>query len=735
MSSRLDLLDVYPGADSAGGNPTPHMPSPRVEHFDGEVPPNLSPLDAFAMQSRALARQLDESMRRDRRMSRLPPQSVARSLSQPRPGYFRSGPDQASRRAARSPDPNAHHAFAEEPKFRPQSQHPRISGLSILHSEEDDSDLAPIPDADPNKGLAGEYFHSLRAESPEEDPSLQNSSTSTLSTNTMPHIRTPSTSRESSYDSIPPPSAASATLAPASPIPPSLYYNNGQVESSDDDYTSSNGGSTWSKSRKLSTGSGISMPHSPMSPFVRSHPRSPSVSSEASNYLPRPSFNFSRPLSRSSTSMSLPAPSPVISSETPSQSNSNASTPAIDQRPTNGIRRENKPAPIVLGAGPMSVVGEEPPSSAVSSYVYAKYSLPRGRMVSRNSLVFAGLQTPHFEWKEPLFQSSPTSEYPPSPEARSKEPPVNIASDAPTPKPGAEAALDVATRVDPLDTVPAATVRQSHEIVRETGERPVLQRSYSERLDDTMSVSTESNSTIRPLTAKTTATTSPVMEQTAEEHVEKGIECHEKGALQESTYHLRIAAKQNHPTGMLLYALACRHGWGMRANQKEGVQWLRKAVDSAGLEIGEDDEAPTGGKDPAARKARRAQFALGIYELGVSHLNGWGIEQDKVLALRCFEIASQWGDADALAEAGFCYAEGIGCKKNLKKAAHYYRLAEAKGISMVGNSWIYKDKYMSDEDDSKRSRQSRERDTGASEKKPRSKSRTRSIFARKRPTA
>lgn len=46
-----------------------------------------------------------------------------------------------------------------------------------------------------------------------------------------------------------------------------------------------------------------------------------------------------------------------------------------------------------------------------------------------------------------------------------------------------------------------------------------------------------------------------------------------------------------------------------------------------------------------------------------------------------------WGDVDALAEAGFCYAKGIGCKKNLKKAAKLYRLAEAKGMSMVGNSW------------------------------------------------
>jgi TPR repeat protein len=51
-------------------------------------------------------------------------------------------------------------------------------------------------------------------------------------------------------------------------------------------------------------------------------------------------------------------------------------------------------------------------------------------------------------------------------------------------------------------------------------------------------------------------------------------------------------------------------------------------------------------------------------------------------------MSTAWGDADALAEAGFCYAQGIGCKKDLKKSAKFYRQAEAKGISMIGNSWL-----------------------------------------------
>ena len=190
----------------------------------------------------------------------------------------------------------------------------------------------------------------------------------------------------------------------------------------------------------------------------------------------------------------------------------------------------------------------------------------------------------------------------------------------------------------------------------------------------------------------------PSTDLTAEDHLAKGIECHERGSVNESTYHLRLAARQNNPTAMLLYALACRHGWGMRPNPTEGVKWLRKAMDCASIELtadtgnGEGPDACSGGGggrpgDAEGRRTRKAQFALSVYELGVSHMNGWGIEQDKALALRCFEIAGSWGDADAMAEAGFCYAQGVGCKKDLRKAARYYRSAEARGMSMVGNSW------------------------------------------------
>jgi TPR repeat protein len=250
----------------------------------------------------------------------------------------------------------------------------------------------------------------------------------------------------------------------------------------------------------------------------------------------------------------------------------------------------------------------------------------------------------------------------------------------PAPAPVPEAKLPPPAPVSPPRRAPAPPVI--------TPPRPSVEstRPRTSEKDETVS-SADSASTLRPLTATTQATQAPSTALTDDDHVTKGIELHEAGSLNESTYHLRIAAKQNNPTGMLLYALACRHGWGMRPNQQEGVRWLRKAVDSVGLEMLENPDAPGASKAKELQKAYRAQFALSIYELGVSHLNGWGIEQDKSLALRCFEIAGQWGDVDAMAEAGFCYAEGVGCKKDMKKAARFYREAESKGMNMVGNSW------------------------------------------------
>jgi TPR repeat protein len=300
---------------------------------------------------------------------------------------------------------------------------------------------------------------------------------------------------------------------------------------------------------------------------------------------------------------------------------------------------------------PVSMTSEEyqasqDPENGNGTYTYSKFSLPRGREIQRESLNTAELFKQYFG--ETTANKS-RIERPPSPPAD-----IRVIETAPTPSTPSQD-MEASFRGMSMDT---GTTRPS--------------------IGDG-----SSNATIRPHTSASTP------EMTAEEHLERGIKCHEAGSLKESTYHLRLAARANHPTAMLLYALACRHGWGMRANEAEGVMWLRRAVDSAQLEVAEDEELMKAGKssDPTERRTHKAQFALGIYELGRSYMEGWGIQKDPALGLRCFEIAGSWGDADSLAEAGYCYAQGLGCKKDMKKAARFYRSAEAKGVSMAGNSW------------------------------------------------
>ncbi|KAK2733935.1 hypothetical protein FQN57_001918 [Myotisia sp. PD_48] len=724
------------------------LTSPRLQHFDGEVPPALSPLDAFAAQGRLLAKHFDDSKKAGRRLSRIPHSSVERSLSRPRTGYSRKHSNDDNRKYPGSPsfvDYNAADVGLglQEPKFRPQSQHPRLSGFP-----QDANGFEKMPwnnsGSSSNGGpqVPGGGFGAPRAESPEEEASWLRSQG--VNNNKPEGLQLPR--QHSSGDSSNKFFTNRTNLAPPSMPRANSSPGSFQPESSDDDYyTSSTTGSTFSKPRKLSSGSVVSLPHTPFNHPNRPQPRSPSPNSEQSSAttphnLPKPSFNFSRPLSRSSTSLSFHSPN--IPSPKP-----------VDEAKSRFMNRENKPAPITLPdmLTPESQNVEEPLQSAGHSYIYAKYSLPRGRRMSRNSLVFSPLQTPHFQWNEPLFESTPppsafreTFARTPSPPPPTTIPFKKRPSESPKPieKPSpAKSSPDKTTTTKRSDGQASASVRHSFE----QGSREAISlphRAATEKRtvrpvdNDAKSSSSRSQSTIRPQTSQH-ADAMPKSQMTAEDHVTKGIACHENGSLNESTYHLRLAAMQNHPTGMLLYALACRHGWGMRTNPTEGVKWLRKAVDSAGLDLTNGTAATIEprGRSMAEQKTRQAQFALSIYELGVSHMNGWGIDQDKGLALRCFEIAAEWGDVDALAEAGYCYAEGSGCKKDLKKAAKYYRMAESKGMSMVGNSWIYKDKYMS-EDEAVPPTTSL-KSTSGSEKKPRSKSRprARSIFGRKKSTA
>ena len=673
MGTRPNIIKL-PSRQEQGARSAPLQAAfPPLTHVDGEIPPELSPLDAFAAQGRLLAKQLEGTLENGRRASRLPPLMIANTLVPGRP-YLRSavsaGPPvavaQVDPALAAVPQPQPM-VQVQSPDIRPTSCYP---SLSDVHRASADVEALPAitplsdrynPPNRPTRPEAGDIAIIPRTLSPDhfsvttgDEQDIRDDQASiqpqTSLDSTGKASRSP-TSLSNDAASLEEPHAAALT-----PPKPSVWRGLSSIRSvlpehPDDDRTSHLEASTSSlpMMRKLSSGSGFSTSTPPRSPFFYLPPRSPSLNSERSLgglRNARVRTNFSRPLSRTDRP-SLDALSRQNSSDSqlPRGSCSEALPPRpsdVDvQPPVAPYADDNVPTPVSMTSDEDFDTSSENPLGPAPAYVYSRYSLPRGRILHRDPGVLHDdpRERHRFQWELP---SGPPDGH----VATIAHYPVQRPPSPPSPP--------------PLANGIASSPNQSQSeglairgLVRSASVTPDAPRS---RLPETSprhrgGTSPVPSPVVVPPSDRAGTPSAPVphlqypvptdaRDPSAEEHLNKGIECHEQGSLKESTYHLRIAARANHPTAMLLYALACRHGWGMRPNPREGVQWLRRAADLVSLEVA--DEEGRGLSAPAdilETKTRRAQFALSIYELGVSHMNGWGIEQDKALALRCFEIA------------------------------------------------------------------------------------------------
>lgn len=689
----------------------------------GEIPPALSPLDAFALQSRLLAKKFEEEQHNGRRISRLAPHTIQTEFAR-RPGFFRGTSSEtssavASPLSADADTPNTGRLKESPLDTRPRSHYPAFEDgdeAALLKSSPHKPALpgigeeveSPTSQPPPQSGLPQkplDYFGIPRASSPEQ---IEIQTRVEKPTPETPNSRTQAPSPFSppaSFDAFSIDSLASPNHGlrpPRSPMQMNAYKNSPSMRSvadslDDVDAFSMTDSINSFGARKLSTNSSYSRSHSPAIPFQVSLPRSPSVTSESSwTSAPRPSFNFSRPLSGVSqrpsldhraTNESLPLRQGTMDSTSTRPSLDVPSRQGTGDSPLTPMSNYLPGTPLTIASEDYFTADSEANTDQdPHSYVYTKYALPRGRAMNRESIAPGDFILKQFEWSDSYDGTRVSLSRSPSPDTRLPRTPGR--DDAPPFFPIQGSVSFDETR----GTSDTGSPRQrrglhKHNLSTPTTSTPKTMRSVE---SSNTSITTSSDaSTIKA--HLNNSTNSSLNELTPEMHLQRGIELHEAGSLQKSTYHLRIAAKAGHPTAMLLYALACRHGWGMRPSQADGVAWLQKAVDSAQLECADDEDLVKRGEaDPnslSERKTHKAQFALSVYELGMSYMNGWGVRQDRALALRCFEVAGNWGDADALAEAAFCYAEGVGCKKNLRRAAGLYREAERRGMSMAGNSW------------------------------------------------
>lgn len=634
MAQRPNFIDLR--SHSSMSTQCRPLKSPRL-HVPGEAPPELSPLDAFAMQSRLLARQLHDSNRDGKRMSRLPPLTAESPvIIQGRSDYFRSFSHETDREVEDEGMGLGLKMETDKAENRPTSVHVRMSRVPEATSEASATSRISLEQKGGRLEQVAEengYFGiGQRTGSPEP---MENDSSSTTR---QPPIGldnraiqvSPAPSYIDSNGELNQKATFDISLAPPRPFFP-VRSRSAMSQLSEYDVDDQMSQSLHSLPSHKMSGSNAFSTHSPV---PQRYQRSPSISSDMSATLPRPSLNFSRPLSRPGT----PGP------ETPSRQAS------ADSAPSFLFAYDSAYTPASINSDRfIDAVTDN--SGAAPSYVYSKFILPRGKILQRTA---------------PLYGE--TSQSPSYFDSGAALPPLPSTAMLP----GRPASPSPPTRPSSAHTQAGC---ENYNIVRSSSERnlfshmPVFQHSLdptrsstdisraSEEVPRGRSVTSQGavnfvrSSSRTPLSTTTeivsTAKNSTkfslasAIEISGEEHLQKGIELHENGSLKESTYHLRHAARQKNPKGMLLYALACRHGWGMRPNQQEGVEWLRRAAECASIEIADDEGHAKEGKkiDAVERRTHKAQFALSIYELGVSHMNGWGVEQDKSLALRCFEIA------------------------------------------------------------------------------------------------
>jgi len=382
--------------------------------------------------------------------------------------------------------------------------------------------------------------------------------------------------------------------------------------------------------------------HDFQNPSGPTTPRPPSAGSQGSSQtiegtrVAPKSINFSRPMLSARPSVDISA---------------------VTDYPRSPNPNEHTPLQTPIGTA-------ETHDDGIPSYTYTRFYLPRGRALDRNSLILSdvpqlqdgGPQQQQRQPPPPQIQQSQAQPQQP-PQQQNEQPPRKQSYTAYTPSAPIKPISRSTSSPDPGSRPQQPSSDYVSQVLRQQAaqtqrpQRPAISTSAATRsphLGPPGGVSPNpSRSPGADLQPPKMARSNPSKENTApaatltpDEHVTLGIECHENGSLQESAYHLRHAANAANPTGMLLYALSLRHGWGMKANPQEAIVWLKKVIQAVGGDPA-DSEMGAGvlAGDFFEKEGRKAQYALSIYELGMCHLNGWGTGVDKAYALKCFEMA------------------------------------------------------------------------------------------------
>ncbi len=162
---------------------------------------------------------------------------------------------------------------------------------------------------------------------------------------------------------------------------------------------------------------------------------------------------------------------------------------------------------------------------------------------------------------------------------------------------------------------------------------------------------------------------------------------------------LEKLAEEGNPKAICLMPKMIQDPFG--GEHPDKWKWIQKAaeVGDAQCQYKMAEKMLSNNEDEAAYKWF-AQSAKGGNADAISRLNSLGLDfqngnngrkQNQPLAYRFYVAAAECGNADGMANAGYCISNGIGVEKDLKKAFEYYQQAAELGhwLGMSNLGWCY----------------------------------------------
>lgn len=199
--------------------------------------------------------------------------------------------------------------------------------------------------------------------------------------------------------------------------------------------------------------------------------------------------------------------------------------------------------------------------------------------------------------------------------------------------------------------------------------------------------------------------------------ISSAIDMRKAGNLQASALRLRQACQKGNKTAFLLYGLALRYGYGIERDYIQSFHYIQLAtsitfwdkevfdlnVNPFDLERHLNESIPYKLEEP---------MVPALYECGIAYLKGFGVSEiNEFKGLKCLEKAGAMGHVDSMCLSGIIWSQDqeIGKsvsnstdpnkenslrKKDIAKAAAWFRIADKRGANLIGSDWIYKKKYI-----------------------------------------